>query len=197
MNQSGEQIKKCSVCKQELPTSSFTKDKYKSDGLKHMCKACSSAHGKQWKKDNPNYRVEYHVKNKDKEHARNAKYYQTVFKSRQREIYKKRYKEDVQYRLMMLLRGRLRRALLGIGKSATTLALLDCTASQLKEWLSYQFEPGMSWTNQGQWHIDHVKPCAAFDLTDPEQQRQCFHWTNLQPLWGVDNLRKNSKWEGN
>jgi len=52
----------------------------------------------------------------------------------------------------------------------------------------------MSWDNYGYrgWHIDHIRPCASFDLTDPEQQRECFHYTNLQPLWWQDNLRKGT-----
>ena len=55
----------------------------------------------------------------------------------------------------------------------------------------------MSWDNYGihGWHIDHIRPCASFDLTDPEQQRQCFHYPNLQPLWAFDNLSKNDGWE--
>ena len=72
--------------------------------------------------------------------------------------------------------------------------LIDCTIEALKHWLSYQFAPGMTWDNYGEWHIDHVRPCASFDLTDPEQQKQCFHWTNLQPLWAEDNLKKSHKW---
>ena len=51
----------------------------------------------------------------------------------------------------------------------------------------------MTWQNYGDgWHIDHIHPCAAFDLTDPEQQKACFHWSNLQPLWAIDNFRKSS-----
>lgn len=47
----------------------------------------------------------------------------------------------------------------------------------------------------GKIHIDHIKPCTSFDLADPEQQKACFHYTNLQPLWAVDNLKKGEKWE--
>ena len=194
MCQSGESTRQCSICKQDLPHTSFTKDKYKKDGLKHMCKDCSAAAFKSWKEEHPTYRAEYHVKNKARENARNTNYYNTVHKPIRKEIHKHRYKNDIQYRLSVLLRGRLRRALMGIAKAKTTLELLGCSTSQLKEWLSYQFLPGMSWSNQGQWHIDHIKPCASFDLTDPEEQKKCLHWTNLQPLWAEDNLRKNSKW---
>ena len=64
--------------------------------------------------------------------------------------------------------------------------------------LEKQFQPGMSWDNHGYdgWHVDHIRPCASFDLTDEEQVRKCFHYTNLQPLWAKDNLRKGSEWNG-
>jgi len=55
------------------------------------------------------------------------------------------------------------------------------------------FLPGMSWENRHLWHIDHVLPCAAFDLTNPKEQRRCFHYTNLQPLWALDNIKKRAK----
>jgi DNA/RNA endonuclease G (NUC1) len=53
----------------------------------------------------------------------------------------------------------------------------------------------MNWENYGKngWHIDHIIPCASFDLTDPKQQKNCFHYTNLQPLWAADNIRKSDK----
>lgn len=53
----------------------------------------------------------------------------------------------------------------------------------------------MDWENYGKvWQVDHVRPCASFDLTNPEQQRSCFHWTNLQPLFVHENLIKGSSW---
>jgi hypothetical protein len=53
----------------------------------------------------------------------------------------------------------------------------------------------MSWENHGEWHIDHIRPCASFsDLTQLEQQKQCCHYTNLQPLWAIDNILKSDKW---
>ena len=61
----------------------------------------------------------------------------------------------------------------------------------LRDYLSQQFEKGMTWDNQRDWHIDHRKPCASFDLTKEEEQRKCFHYTNLQPLWGSENIRKS------
>lgn len=74
--------------------------------------------------------------------------------------------------------------------------LIGCSPDELKKHLENQFQPGMTWDNHGLygWHIDHIRPCASFDLTDPEQQKQCSHYTNLQPLWAQDNLDKGATW---
>lgn len=81
-------------------------------------------------------------------------------------------------------------------KEGTVGELLGCPVVWLEAWLESLFKPGMSWENYGPvWHIDHIKPCAAFNLTDPEQQRICFHWTNLQPLFALDNLRKSDNYD--
>lgn len=59
--------------------------------------------------------------------------------------------------------------------------------------LEAQFAPGMTWENRGEWHVDHIRPLASFDLTDPEQLRTASHYTNLQPLWASDNLAKGAR----
>ena len=73
--------------------------------------------------------------------------------------------------------------------------LLGCPISELITYLESKFLPGMSWENYGKkgWHIDHKRSCARFDLSDLEQRNQCFHYTNLQPLWAADNYRKGAK----
>ena len=53
----------------------------------------------------------------------------------------------------------------------------------------------MTWNNHGKWHIDHRRPCASFDLTKEEDIKMCFHYTNLQPLWSTDNIRKRDKFD--
>lgn len=81
-------------------------------------------------------------------------------------------------------------------KSDRSLKILGCDFAWLAAWLEVQFQTGMTWENYGPvWHVDHIKPCKRFDLTDPHQQKLCFHWTNLQPLLAPDNLRKGAKWE--
>jgi Uri superfamily endonuclease len=101
---------------------------------------------------------------------------------------------DANYRLTRLLRGRMREALKGHSKSASTIELLGCTVDECKAHLEAQFTEGMSWANHGEWHIDHIRPCASFDLTIAADQRLCFHYSNLQPLSAADNLAKGDKW---
>ena len=73
--------------------------------------------------------------------------------------------------------------------------IIGCTLEQLKKHLENQFTAGMTWKNYGRngWHIDHIKPCTSFDLTDPKQQRKCFHYSNLQPLWAAENISKGNR----
>lgn len=84
-------------------------------------------------------------------------------------------------------------------KAAKTTTLLGCTVAELAAHLEGQFTEGMTWENQGVfgWHIDHIIPCASFDLSDPEQQKKCFHFRNLQPMWQLYNISKsdNLEWE--
>ena len=77
-------------------------------------------------------------------------------------------------------------------KSSLSLSLLGCTPTELRVHLERQWQPGMSWDTHGRygWHIDHIVPLSSFDLADPVQQAKAFHYTNLQPLWWQDNLRK-------
>lgn len=107
---------------------------------------------------------------------------------------KKRLKRlsDVQYAIETRLRAHLIKAVLRrhTQKADSTLNLLGCSIPQFVSHLESLFLPGMSWENRHLWHIDHIKPVALFDLTDAEQQRQCFHYSNLQPLWAKDNRVK-------
>jgi hypothetical protein len=73
--------------------------------------------------------------------------------------------------------------------------LTDCTMQFLRQYLESKFKSGMTWKNHGVygWHIDHIIPISSFDLTKEEDQRKCFHYTNLQPLWAEDNMKKGNK----
>ena len=117
------------------------------------------------------------------------------FNSYFKEWINKKLKNDPNFKIKMQLGHRIYMALKvnGISKSRRTMKLLGCTVAELWKHLESKFQPGMTRENYGKWHVDHIKPCALFDLTKPEEQAKCFHYTNLQPLWAKDNIRKGKK----
>ena len=149
-------------------------------------KAEASKRGAQWRQNNPERQREYAQAYRE-DPANRAK---------RAEWRRKRIDADPGFRMESVLRTRLGHALRGIApKSKRTRELIGCTPAELTKHLEAQFLPGMSWENYGQdtWHVDHIRPCASFDLTDPEQQQACFHFSNLQPLWAEDNMRKGAR----
>ncbi len=78
----------------------------------------------------------------------------------------------------------------GLRKASKTERLIGCSIDHLKQHLESQFQTGMSWANYGEWHIDHIQPINSFDLAKEPEQFRCFHWSNLQPLWGKENRLK-------
>lgn len=93
------------------------------------------------------------------------------------------------------LRNRLNRAIKGNYKAGSAVRDLGCSVDDFKQHLESKFQPGMSWDNYGRkgWHIDHIVPLNAFDLTDHEQFKRACHHSNLQPLWAKDNILKSDK----
>jgi hypothetical protein len=76
-------------------------------------------------------------------------------------------------------------------KRKKTVEYIGCNIEFFRIWISSQFQEGMSWENHGQWHLDHVKPCSSFDLSNCDEIKTCFCWKNMQPLWAIDNLTKS------
>jgi hypothetical protein len=117
-------------------------------------------------------------------------------KKRMRKYLYKRRRENIQFRIRNRLRVKLSLDINRYNgkKKESAIKLLGCTIDFLRQYLEKQFQPGMSWDNWGLhgWHIDHIRPCVSFDLTKPAQQRICFHYSNLQPLWALDNIRKGA-----
>ncbi len=105
-------------------------------------------------------------------------------------LYKRKWLQNPVNRLAHQLRTRINK-FIHRGQSATK--ELGCSVVELKLYLESKFQPGMSWDNYGKWHVDHILPLSKFDLTDPEQFRKAVHFTNLQPLWASDNIRKRDK----
>ncbi len=130
-----------------------------------------------------------------KEKAR--KYQQENKESRNiylRKYIKEKRATDEAFHIVFSLRHRMRQAIKAQSgeKALKSMELLGCTPKEACNHLESLWTEGMTWDNYGAngWHIDHIKPCDAFDLTNPEEQKECFHYTNLQPLWAKDNLKK-------
>ncbi len=160
--------KKCCKCKEWNPLSNYNLCNSHWDKLRVECKNCIS----EWRRNN---REKINEKFK---------------------IYEKKRKLiDPEFKLLKTLRSRLVSALKRQSSSKTnkTVELLGCSVSFLRQYLQDKFKEGMTWENHGSWHIDHIIPCASFNLLDTDEQKKCFHYTNLQPLWGYDNLSKGCK----
>lgn len=110
---------------------------------------------------------------------------------------KRKLKEDLNFRLASLLRRRIYTAVkLQAGEKAyKTMELIGCSVNKLMRHFELQFRDGMNWNNYGLygWHIDHIKPLSSFDLKKKSEQRKAFHYTNLQPLLAIENLKKSNK----
>ncbi len=113
---------------------------------------------------------------------------------------KLRRKSDPKFRLTCAIRDRLRKAVNKNWKGSSSIQLLGCSIPDFRIYLESKFRFGMSWENygheRGQWCIDHIIPCAAFDLENCHHRQRCFHFSNLQPMWATENSRKQIKHDG-
>lgn len=191
-------MKYCNGCNKSKELTEFSKRSNRPCGLESRCKVCKNAANKKHYQNNPgkhNARCRKWVqKNPEKVRASKRKSSKRPEAKKKRNAWhRERRKTDPQYRLACNLRSRVGMALKRKLKSAKTMTLVGCSTMHLMDYLSMRFQPGMTWENYGKWHADHMMPCASFDLTDPEQQRRCFHYTNLQPMWGSENISKGDK----
>ena len=151
-------------------------------------------------KNNKQKWIDYRENNKEKinyNYRQCKKRNPEIFKIRNKINRRRRREKDPLYRVVCALRTRVIDAIKNNRKSSKTLDLLGCSIQYYKIFLENKFQDGMNWENYGRkgWHIDHIIPCSSFDLSDPEEQRKCFHYTNTQSLWEIDNIIKSNKLE--
>jgi hypothetical protein len=124
--------------------------------------------------------------------AASFKQWDDANREHRRAYFKNKHATDVNARLAYRLRVRMWDALRR-GRAGSAVKDLGCTIDEFRTFIERKFAPGMSWANYGKWHLDHKKPLASFDLTDRDQFLKAAHFTNYQPLWAVDNIRKGAK----
>lgn len=150
-----------------------------------------------WRKENPEQASESHrlwlLENPDRVKAIEARRDKPKKRERMRVYLSTRRQEDVEFRILTNCRTRINQAIKTLSKGAGTRELIGMDLHEYRIYLQGQFLPGMTWENWGSiWEIDHIRPCATFDLTDPAQQRECFNWSNTQPLFADENRRKGA-----
>jgi hypothetical protein len=188
--------KVCSKCKEEKEVCEFHKGKTK-DGYQYVCKSCKKKYSVLNKEKENIRKIKWKINNPDKIRKSKQKYYQTnKFKEIKRNtnyINKKKKNNEV-FKLSCIVRSRISEFLKSnnITKRNKTFDIVGCTPEFLKEYLEKQFTEGMSWELMGKHiHIDHIIPLSSA-ITEEEVYKLC-HYTNLQPLWAEDNLKKSNK----
>lgn len=208
-------MKKCSTCKVEKPATIefFYKGSGYKDGLRGQCKDCINKKAKEYQENNvENYKrtsAEYYQKHKDEK----TRYYKENYvrisnynrewrkrnsdklRSQRRELYK-----DPIRRLKKTFRSRLVDTIKGRSKTSAILEYLGCSYDELIAHLESKWKKGMTWDNYGNpngdhsdcWHVDHIIPISSLG-TDEDSLRILWHYSNLQPLWGKENLSKGSR----
>ncbi len=142
-------------------------------------------HSKRYYKEHSKERIAYHT-----EYCKNHK---EELRKYIREYCSNRRRSNINVRISESLRARIYNTLKGFNKAKHTVELVGCSIEQLKEHLEKQFKQSMTWNNYGAWHIDHIVPCSKFDLSKSIEQRKCFNYKNLQPLWSYENQSKGNK----
>ncbi len=185
------ETKQCTVCRCEKTLDFFRRrGKQNLHLFYNQCRECESKAVMKWRDSKPEARESYrqslrnhYQNNKDKKMASN----QRCTENRLAQYPHEKIKRSLRSRCLQAIKGKY--------KSATTQKLLGASFEEARKHLEKQWQDGMSWDNYGLhgWHIDHIIPLSHFDLTVAEEQTKAFHYTNLQPLWAKDNLRKNNK----
>jgi len=206
----------CSNCKIEKSFDQFNKgnDKF---GLHYWCKECKKQQNEQyrlahkpeikqyWKQyrlahkpEIKQYWKQYYLAHKAEKNQYWKQYY-LAHKAEKKQYKKNKYHTDINYKISCYLRTRIWGALKNNSKSKSTMRLVGCSIDFFRCYYESKFTEGMSWEKvmNGEIHCDHRRPCASFDLSKPSEQRKCFHYTNLQPLWAKDNLIKGKKYYQN
>lgn len=190
------ETKKCSKCGVVKEVCDFRKSSKSKLGIQSECKSCAKLRYRLNREENLSKKKLYDQKNKQKKSEYDKKYREkNRLKKNQyiREYRKNRRKYDPIYRLIESVRARMgffyREK--DINKNDNTFSIVGLTPEELKNYLTEKFSEGMTWNNYGEWHIDHIIPLSS-GKSEEEILKLC-HYTNLQPLWASENIKKSNK----
>jgi hypothetical protein len=199
-------MKTCTKCSLEKPLNNFVKNKRQKDGYHYICKPCHKLYKeqnkdriqnrhKEWLNNNKeyisSYNKQYNINNFEKKKQSIDKWWKNN-PNYQKEWKSKKYNSDIEYRIKDNLRSRFYNAITNQFKIQSIIDLLDCSVNELKHYLESLFKPEMTWDNHGEiWEIDHIISCSKFNLTEEKQQKECFHYTNLQPLFKTTKIAES------
>lgn len=191
-------VKTCSKCKVKKLIEDFHKDNRRLDGLYSSCKSCKKLYHDKNKKAINSRKRKNRADNIEAHRERDKRYRETnkdSIRVSHRNYRNKRYKEDLKFRTSKKLGSSIRKCLrrLDLKKDFKTEEALGCSFEAFKHRLETMFTEGMSWDNYGEWHIDHIIPLASAQTVDDVYRLN--HYSNLQPLWARDNIKKGDSLE--
>lgn len=195
-----EQINKCKKCGCEKILDEFYDNKFTKSGKTGTCKECIKQYqidrrkDEEIKKKKNEYDLKYYHKNKDvftekrkiydQNNPDHMKEYNKINLKKNNATQRRRYYNDPNYKIRVLMSARIKLELKGRVKTLRTLDLIGCSLEECRQHIEQQFLPEMNWKNWGPvWELDHILPCVSFDLTNEEEQKKCFHFSNYQPLF--------------
>lgn len=204
------EMKICRKCNLEYPVSYFAKGRA-------QCSSCRKKINAEWRdknkqyikkrakqkwiqfKNNPEHlkkRKDWYLKNRERILKEKKDYYEANKKcilETHKKYERNKLKTDPLFRFQKNIRRRVLAAFKNSYKLDTTKNLIGCSWEELRNYLEKQFKEGMTWENYGQWHIDHIIPLSSFNLLDEKEVKKAIHYSNLQPLWAIDNLKKGNR----
>jgi len=185
----------CCKCKQSKSVSEYHLNKSTKDGFHKLCKPCRKIEHSQRYYSNHTFELErcakYRSANQPAINERHRERRHDPSKRVAVLAWEAEYRERPDRRLSSTLRSRLWHAMQSGQRDKHTMEYLGCNIEVFREWIEFQFYTGVDWKSG--FDIDHVLPCAAFDLCNSAQAGICFHWTNMQPLTQSNNLTKGRK----
>ena len=198
------EMKHCPTCDSWKALSEYNKQSSSWDKLARMCRICYCEYKNNKRKNDGRYnQSDILYRQKYEQSGRRKEVSKIRYEAKKNEIIKKcvaynkkKYNTDPYFKVVFSIRTRVSKLLKqkNADKYNKFYNYLGCSKEEFILYFQAKFKEGMTWENQGEWHIDHIKPCALFNLLNEDEKKKCFHYTNLQPLWASENLSKGCKY---